>query len=56
MACPAGIFGPALEQFFGSGAGLSASAITRLTVQWQDEAKAFDQRDLSGTDFRVFVG
>jgi putative transposase len=46
-----GDFGPALEQFLGSGAGLSASAITRLTGQWQDEAKAFADRDLSGTDF-----
>jgi len=44
-------FGPALEQFLGTGAGLSASAITRLTAQWQDEAKAFGQRDLSGTDY-----
>ena len=30
-------FGPALEQFLGSGAGLSASTITRLTEQWQGE-------------------
>jgi putative transposase len=44
-------FGPALEQFLGSGAGLSASAITRLTSQWQDEAAAFACRDLSGTDY-----
>jgi putative transposase len=44
-------FGPALERFLGSGAGLSASAITRLTAQWQDEAHAFGQRDLSGTDY-----
>jgi putative transposase len=44
-------FGPALEQFLGSGAGLSATTITRLTSQWQDEAKAFGQRDLSGTDY-----
>jgi putative transposase len=27
-------FGPALEQFLGSGAGLSATTITRLTAQW----------------------
>jgi len=46
-----GDFGPALEQFVGSGAGLSASAITRLTAQWQDEAKAFGARDLSDTDY-----
>jgi putative transposase len=44
-------FGPALEQFLGSGAGLSATTITRLTGQWQDEAKAFGGRDLSGTDY-----
>lgn len=46
-----GDFGPALEQFLGSGAGLSAASITRLTGQWQDEAKAFAARDLSGTDY-----
>ena len=44
-------FTPALEQFLGSGAGLSASTITRLTAQWQDEAAAFGRRDLSGTDY-----
>ena len=44
-------FGPALEQFLGSGAGLSAATMTRLTAQWQDEAKAFGKRDLSGIDF-----
>jgi putative transposase len=36
-----GDFAPALEQFLGTGAGLSASSITRLTTQWQDEARAF---------------
>ncbi|WP_368680444.1 IS256 family transposase (plasmid) [Rhodococcus opacus] len=44
-------FGPALEQFLGTGAGLSASSITRLTTQWQDEAKAFARRDLSQADY-----
>jgi transposase-like protein len=44
-------FRPALEQFLGSGAGLSATTITRLTSQWQDEAKMFASRDLSGTDY-----
>ena len=39
-----GDFAPALEAFLGTGAGLSASAITRLTVQWQDEAGAFAER------------
>src|SRR5665648_293292 len=47
-------FGPALEQFLGTSAGLSASVITRLTAQWQDEAKAFAARDLSGVDY-VYV-
>src|SRR6185437_4917454 len=44
-------FGPALEHFLGSGAGLSATTITRLTAQWQDEARTFAARDLSGTDY-----
>lgn len=47
-------FVPALEQFLGSGAGLSAKSITRLTEQWQDEAAAFNQRSLAGTDY-VYV-
>ncbi len=51
MDCPPAISVPALEQFLGTGAGLSATSITRLTSQWQSEAKAFGQRDLSGTDF-----
>lgn len=49
-----GDFGPALEQFLGSGAGLSASTITRLTMQWQDEAVAFNKRSLAATDY-VYV-
>jgi putative transposase len=44
-------FGPALEQFLGSDAGLSAATITRLTAQWQDEAKAFGDRSLAGADY-----
>jgi len=46
-----GDFGPALAQFLGTSAGLSASVITRLTAQWQDEAKAFAAGDLSGVDY-----
>ncbi len=46
-----GDFSPALEQFLGTGSGLSASTITRLTTQWQSEARAFEDRDLSGTDY-----
>jgi putative transposase len=49
-----GDFVPALTEFFGSGAGLSASVITRLTKQWQDERAAFARRDLSGVDY-VYV-
>ena len=32
---------PALTQFLGSGAGLSAPVITRLTETWKAEAAAF---------------
>jgi putative transposase len=44
-------FAPALEELFGSAAGLSASVITRLTSQWQAEHQAFQQRDLSEVDY-----
>jgi putative transposase len=44
-------FGPALEVFLGSDQGLSAATITRLTVQWQDEARAFNARSLADTDY-----
>jgi transposase-like protein len=46
-----GDFAPALESFLGSAAGLSAATITRLTTQWQDEAKSFNDRDLSCVDY-----
>jgi len=49
-----GDFAPALAEFFGSAAGLSASVITRLTTQWQAEHRAFAQRDLSERDY-VYV-
>ena len=49
-----GDFVPALEQFLGSTAGLSAATITRLTTQWRDDAAAFSQRSLKGTDY-VYV-
>jgi len=49
-----GDFAPALSEFFGSAAGLSASVITRLTKQWQDERAAFARRDLSRVDY-VYV-
>jgi putative transposase len=44
-------FAPALAQFLGSDAGLSASVITRLTAQWQDEAVVFNRRSLKDTDY-----
>ncbi len=34
-------FAPALEEFFGSAAGLSASVVTRLTAQWQEERERY---------------
>jgi putative transposase len=46
-----GDFVPALEQFLGTGAGLSAATVTRLTAQWQEDYKAFAGRDLSGVDY-----
>jgi transposase-like protein len=46
-----GDFVPALEQFLGTSAGLSASTITRLCEQWQDEQRAFARRDLSQVDY-----
>lgn len=49
-----GDFAPALEGFFGSTAGLSASVITRLTKQWQTDRDVFMRRDLSGVDY-VYV-
>ena len=44
-------FVPALERFFGAAAGLSASVITRLTVQWQAEREAFLRRSLADRDY-----
>ena len=46
-----GDFVPALQELFGSAAGLSASVITRLTTQWQAEHQAFQRRDLHGVDY-----
>jgi putative transposase len=38
---------PAVAEFFGAAAGLSASVITRLTTAWQQEYRACCGRDLS---------
>jgi transposase-like protein len=46
-----GDFVPALEEFFGTGAGLSASTVTRLTEQWQAERESFMARGLSKRDY-----
>jgi hypothetical protein len=49
-----GDFVPAMEQFLGSAAGLSPATVTRLTKQWSDDHAAFQDRDLSGSDY-VYV-
>jgi transposase-like protein len=49
-----GDFVPALEEFFGSAAGLSASVITRLTTDWQKERDQFAHRSLKDVDY-VYV-
>ncbi len=46
-----GDFVPALGQFLGSSAGLSASVITRLTETWKAEQRVFAARDLSAVDY-----
>jgi transposase-like protein len=47
-------FVPALAQFFGADAGLSASVITRLTTSWTAEREAFMTRSLGDRDY-VYV-
>ncbi|MBW0119642.1 IS256 family transposase [Pseudonocardia abyssalis] len=44
-------FVPALGQFLGSTAGLSAPVITKLTETWKAEQRTFAARDLSGADY-----
>lgn len=45
-------FGPALKELLGEDAsGLSATAITRLTVKWQWEYDEFRKRDLSREEY-----
>jgi putative transposase len=46
-----GDFVPALEQFLGTSAGLSAATVTRLTTQWQADYQAFAGGDLSTVDY-----
>ena len=49
-----GDFLPALREFSGSEAGLSASTVTRLTTHWQSEREDFMRSDLSKRDY-VYV-
>jgi putative transposase len=46
-----GDFRPALAEFFGSDAGLSPAAITRLTSAWEAERKEFMARKLKDRDY-----
>jgi putative transposase len=46
-----GDFAPALGEFFGSDAGLSASTVNRLTEAWQAEHAEWSERDLSALDY-----
>ena len=46
-----GDFGPALGQFLGSTAGLSSSAITKLTETWKADQRTFATRDLTEVDY-----
>ncbi len=46
-----GDFAPALEGFFGSDAGLSASTVNRLTEAWQAEHERWSTRELSSVDY-----
>ncbi len=47
-------FAPALEEFFGSEAGLSPATVIRLTEQWKEERERFMERDLLERDY-VYV-
>ncbi len=44
-------FVAALAEFFGSEAGLSPSAVQRLTTEWARERETFNGRDLSQVDY-----
>src|SRR5579883_2972570 len=49
-----GDFAPALGEFFGTEAGLSAATVNRLTEAWQAEHAEWSTRDLSGVDYVYF--
>ena len=46
-----GDFAPALGEFFGTEAGLSASTVNRLTEAWQAEHAEWSERSLSDVDY-----
>lgn len=46
-----GDFAPALAEFFGTDAGLSASTIQRLTTDWRAEHAAWSARSLADVDY-----
>ena len=46
-----GDFAPALGEFFGTEAGLSASTVNRLVEAWQAEHAEWSARNLSGVDY-----
>ena len=46
-----GDFVPALEEIFGTEAGLSATTVTHLSEQWQQERERFMRRNLSEVDY-----
>lgn len=46
-----GDFAPALQGFFGTDAGLSASTIQRLTETWQTEHQTWSERRLDAVDY-----
>ena len=54
MACPARISGRRWSSSSAPTPACRAATITRLTTQWQDEARAFNARSLAGTDY-VYV-
>ncbi len=51
-----GDFAPALGEFFGSAAGLSASTVNRLTEAWQAEHADWDEPGPLGSRLRLLLG
>jgi hypothetical protein len=49
-------FAPALGEFFGTKAGVSASTVNRLTEAWQAEHAKWSERDLQNVDYVYMWG